>query len=152
MRFIAFVFRLTPSCFSLGVLWVTLESCSIFGQRQQVVNFTDIKKSFALNLIFSLVADAGESSSEEEALVNLDAAHDLGVFGADFSSRIITCNNNKNTIYTLATCGTDHLIKLWKIISTQPEKGSLRGYQPIIIVEKITTVLAHGSTVTSVRY
>lgn len=104
-----------------------------------------------LRISFPLVADAGESSCEDEALVNLDAAHDLGVFGTDFSSRIITCNNNKNTIYTLATCGTDHLIKLWKIISTQPEKGNPRGFQPIIIVEKISTVLAHGSTVTNVR-
>lgn len=71
-----------------------------------------------------------------DASCYIDSAHDLGVLSADFCKFIHidrecwiklgfvvlfvtmylkSASDNKTSIYTVATCGTDHLIKIWRV-------------------------------------
>ena len=73
-------------------------------------------------------------------------------------------------IYTLATCGVDHIIKIWRIFSLAepvcgrrksrliPKEGEHRSGTSIVYnkatinAECILDILAHGSSLTCVRY
>ncbi|XP_058121391.1 uncharacterized WD repeat-containing protein alr2800-like [Anopheles ziemanni] len=103
---------------------------------------------------------------------SIDAAHDMGVLSADFCKIVHTDPTDKcSLIYTLATCGTDHLIKIWRVffmpnnidrsrksrlIPTSPQEH-FAGQSTIYSTEVmnascVQTIQAHGSSVTCVRF
>ncbi|KAJ6625922.1 WD repeat, SAM and U-box domain-containing protein 1 [Pseudolycoriella hygida] len=103
---------------------------------------------------------------------SIDSAHDLGVLSADFCKFIhIDPSDNKTSIYTVATCGTDHLIKIWRIfclIDAVPSSSKTRlvpsapqehecGNSVILSTETmnaecVMVIPAHGSSVNCVKY
>uniref|UniRef100_A0A182VET5 U-box domain-containing protein n=1 Tax=Anopheles merus TaxID=30066 RepID=A0A182VET5_ANOME len=112
---------------------------------------------------------AGDLSSAD---CSIDAAHDMGVLSADFCKIVHTDPTDKcSLIYTVATCGTDHYIKIWRIffmpsnidrsrrsrlIPTSPQEH-FAGQSTIYSTEVmnascVQTISAHGSSVTCVRF
>ncbi|XP_053673256.1 WD repeat, SAM and U-box domain-containing protein 1-like [Anopheles nili] len=102
----------------------------------------------------------------------IDAAHDMGVLSADFCKIVHTDPADKcSLIYTLASCGTDHYIKIWRIffmpnnrdrsrrsrlIPTSPQEH-FAGQSTIYSTEVmnascVQTIAAHGSSVTCIRF
>lgn len=84
----------------------------------------------------------------------------------------ISASDNDIEIYTIATCGTDHLVKIWRVFYLDNQKKSrdrqgnsrllpilpqhISGTSTIFSTETmntecILTIPAHGSSVTSVR-
>ncbi|XP_050096821.1 WD repeat, SAM and U-box domain-containing protein 1-like [Anopheles aquasalis] len=106
---------------------------------------------------------------------SIDAAHDMGVLSADFCKIVHTDPTDKRSlIYTLATCGTDHFVKIWRVffipgnIDNQRTSGGTRlipntpqehfaGQSSIYSTGVMNascaqTINAHGSSVTCVRF
>lgn len=119
-------------------------------------------------------ADVGNESMSviNDASCYIDSAHDLGVLSADFCKFIhIDPSDNKTSIYTVATCGTDHLIKIWRIfclvdavhmgsktrlVPSTPQEHEC-GNSVILSTETmnaecVMVIPAHGSSVNCVRY
>ncbi|KAF4521892.1 hypothetical protein B566_EDAN008383 [Ephemera danica] len=71
-----------------------------------------------------------------------DAAHDLGVTGADFCPIPQSVANGAKSNFLLATCGHDHLVRLWNVSS-----GKLR-----VVLEPLSKLSGHSSTVLCVRF
>ncbi|XP_052872485.1 WD repeat, SAM and U-box domain-containing protein 1-like [Anopheles cruzii] len=103
---------------------------------------------------------------------SIDAAHDMGVLSADFCKIVHTDPTDKRSlIYTVATCGTDHNIKIWRVffmpsnidrsrgsrlIPTTPQEhfaGQSSIYSTVVMNASCAqTISAHGSSVTCVRF
>ncbi|XP_058827920.1 uncharacterized protein LOC131687848 isoform X2 [Topomyia yanbarensis] len=123
------------------------------------------------NIRFYAVEDDFEAEmSKADCLI--DAAHDMGVLSADFC-KIIHADpaDSCSIIYTLATCGTDHFIKIWRLfymptnvdrskksrlIPTTPQEhfaGQSTIYSTKVMNASCVQVIsAHGSSVTCVRF
>ncbi|XP_058458730.1 WD repeat, SAM and U-box domain-containing protein 1-like isoform X2 [Malaya genurostris] len=123
------------------------------------------------NIRFYAVEDDFEAEiSKADCLI--DGAHDMGVLSADFCRTIhVDPADNCSIIYTLATCGTDHFIKIWRLfyipanvdrskrsrlIPTTPQEH-FAGQSTIYSTEVmnascVQVIAAHGSSVTCVRF
>uniref|UniRef100_A0A182PHG7 U-box domain-containing protein n=1 Tax=Anopheles epiroticus TaxID=199890 RepID=A0A182PHG7_9DIPT len=133
------------------------------GNSNHALLFKELhRKCFTLSL--------GDLSSAD---CSIDAAHDMGVLSADFCKIVHTDPTDKcSLIYTVATCGTDHYIKIWRIffmpnnidrsrrrsrlIPTSPQEH-FAGQSTIYSTEVmnascVQTISAHGSSVTCVRF
>ncbi|XP_052123852.1 uncharacterized WD repeat-containing protein alr3466-like [Frankliniella occidentalis] len=68
--------------------------------------------------------DSASPTDSNECLVSVvEDAHDLGVTGSDFASTQETpADNVLATRYTLATCGNNHLVKVWSFVVMHPTK------------------------------
>ncbi|XP_055621483.1 WD repeat, SAM and U-box domain-containing protein 1-like [Toxorhynchites rutilus septentrionalis] len=123
------------------------------------------------NIRFFAVGDDFEADLTK-ADCSIDAAHDMGVLAADFCKIInIDPADNCSVIYTVATCGTDHLIKIWRLfyipsnvnrskisrlIPSTPQEH-FAGQSTIYSTEVmnatcVQSISAHGSSVTCVRF
>jgi len=105
-----------------------------------------------------------------EPCCSFDNAHDLGILGADFCKIVqIDPADHQTRIYTAASCGTDQLIRLWRIYYTGHLKHGRSRLIPTSLSEHICgattiystkkmnaecvlTISAHGSSVTCVRF
>lgn len=79
-----------------------------------------------------------------KCLLAEENVHDLGVTSCDFSSKPITNREGEGTLYTsylLATCGNDHIIKLWCV--TLGVQHSL---------QCLNTLQGHSASVMCVRF
>uniref|UniRef100_A0A8D8CHR1 WD repeat, SAM and U-box domain-containing protein 1 n=2 Tax=Culex pipiens TaxID=7175 RepID=A0A8D8CHR1_CULPI len=103
---------------------------------------------------------------------SIDAAHDMGVLSADFCKIVHTDPaDHVSFIYTVATCGTDHFIKIWRLfyipanvdrsrksrlIPNTPQEhfaGQATIYSTEVMnASCVQTIAAHGSSVTCVRF
>ncbi|XP_053685350.1 WD repeat, SAM and U-box domain-containing protein 1-like [Sabethes cyaneus] len=123
------------------------------------------------NVRFYAVEDDFEAEiSKADCMI--DAAHDMGVLSADFCKMIhADPTDNCSLIYTVATCGTDHLIKIWRLfyipanvdrsrksrlIPTTPQEhfaGQSTIYSTAVMnASCVQVIAAHGSSVTCVRF
>lgn len=70
------------------------------------------------------LVEASNTSDSVDTLVSIvEDAHDLGVTGSDFASIQETpADNVLATRYTLATCGNNHLVKVWSFVVVHPSK------------------------------
>ena len=103
----------------------------------------------------------------------MDNAHDLGVLCSAFCKQVHTdCADKRTKIYTLATSGMDHYIKLWRVFSVEcgnedkelrsrlvpmTNEDHLCGTSTIYAtrrmnMENIVQFSAHGSSVTCLRF
>lgn len=84
---------------------------------------------------------------------------------------MFTASDHDTCIYTLATCGTDHLIKVWRVfyakniesrgtfksrlLPTSPQEhctdGSTIYCTAVMNIECVLNILAHGSSVTCIK-
>jgi hypothetical protein len=115
-----------------------------------------------------LIDDQEMASNEADCFI--DCAHDMGVLGSDFCKLIHKDpSDGSTTIYQVATCGTDHLIKLWRIFCLKDAKNGEKsrlipttsqehnsGTSTIFCTETmnaecVLTVNAHGSSVTCIK-
>uniref|UniRef100_A0A336N0I2 CSON012709 protein n=1 Tax=Culicoides sonorensis TaxID=179676 RepID=A0A336N0I2_CULSO len=107
-----------------------------------------------------------------QPVCSLDNAHDLGVLGAEFCCVThIDPADNFTRCYTFASCGTDQLLKIWRIYYTGHAKGEhfssrlipksmqehLCGSTAIYPTETmnaecVLSTQAHGSSVTGVKF
>uniref|UniRef100_A0A182Y145 Uncharacterized protein n=1 Tax=Anopheles stephensi TaxID=30069 RepID=A0A182Y145_ANOST len=120
----------------------------------------------------STIVSSDDNGDLSSADCSIDAAHDMGVLSADFCKIAHTDPTDKcSLIYTVATCGTDHYIKIWRIffmpnnidrsrrsrlIPTTPQEH-FAGQSTIYSTEVmnascVQTISAHGSSVTCVRF
>uniref|UniRef100_A0A1B0CSK5 U-box domain-containing protein n=1 Tax=Lutzomyia longipalpis TaxID=7200 RepID=A0A1B0CSK5_LUTLO len=104
---------------------------------------------------------------------SVDNAHDLGVLSADFCKIVRNDPSDQRTaIYTLATCGTDHYLKIWRLfvvhgvygdeerrtkLIPQTPQEHICGTSTIYCTERmnaecVLNINAHGSSVTCVRF
>nr|XP_019557895.2 WD repeat, SAM and U-box domain-containing protein 1-like [Aedes albopictus]XP_029725429.1 WD repeat, SAM and U-box domain-containing protein 1-like [Aedes albopictus]XP_029725431.1 WD repeat, SAM and U-box domain-containing protein 1-like [Aedes albopictus] len=123
------------------------------------------------NIRFYAVEDDFEAEISKPDC-SIDAAHDMGVLSADFCKVVHTDPaDNFSIIYTVATCGTDHFIKIWRLfyipanvdrsrksrlIPTTPQEhfaGQSTIYSTAVMnASCVQTIAAHGSSVTCVRF
>lgn len=104
---------------------------------------------------------------------SVDNAHDLGVLCSTFCKQVHTdCMDRATKIYTLATSGMDHFIKLWRVFSVenaeedterrsrlvpQTNADHVCGHSTIystrrMSMQNIVTFSAHGSSITCLRF
>ncbi|XP_059476045.1 WD repeat, SAM and U-box domain-containing protein 1-like isoform X2 [Neocloeon triangulifer] len=75
-------------------------------------------------------------------LATQDGAHDMGITAADFSPVPSNTRPGVKKVLLLATCGHDHLIRLWNVLV----------YKSRVLLETAKTLLGHSSTVLCVRF
>lgn len=130
------------------------------------VNVFNLKFSFEFTIFFFV---------DLQPVCALDNAHDLGVLGAEFCSIThVDPHDNLTRLYTFASCGTDQLLKIWRIYYTGHAKtnnikyvssrlipkslqehlcGSTAIYPTEIMnAECVLSIQAHGSSVTCVKF
>nr|CAD7398665.1 unnamed protein product [Timema cristinae] len=67
------------------------------------------------------LSDQWDNSTANRCLYSVDDAHDLGVMSSDFSP-VQEINEDDSSLchrYLLATCGNDHLVKVWLLVVGQ---------------------------------
>lgn len=89
------------------------------------------------------------STSFSGCLSVINDAHDLGVLGIDFAPNYqqTSVGKNRNRVFKVLTCGTDHLVKLWKVYSLENEELDKTGN-----FECIAQFVGHSSAVTGVCF
>ncbi|XP_047103130.1 WD repeat, SAM and U-box domain-containing protein 1-like [Schistocerca piceifrons] len=95
-----------------------------------------------------------EVTNEEEtinSLISVDDVHDLGVTGCDFSPVQGLTESNEELFhrYNFATCGNDHLVKLWELLVGKKEKHHTK--TPLQL-KSVVSMEGHSSAVTCVRF
>lgn len=104
---------------------------------------------------------------------SVDNAHDLGVLSSTFCKQVhVDCNDSNTKIYTMATSGMDHFIKLWRVFSVESGAEEHKGRSRLVPqanedhicgastiyatrrmnMENIVQFAAHGSSVTCLRF
>ncbi|XP_063698469.1 WD repeat, SAM and U-box domain-containing protein 1-like isoform X2 [Culicoides brevitarsis] len=120
--------------------------------------------------------DVDKGFKDLQPVCSLDSVHDLGVTSADFCSVTHTDpSDNLTRCYTFASCGTDQLLKIWRIYYTGHARsndggkfvvsrlipkslqehlcGSAAIYPTEIMnAECVLSVQAHGSSVTYLKF
>lgn len=92
-----------------------------------------------------------KDSDDENSLVSLDDVHDLGIMSSDFLPIQEVAEDGEQLFrkYILATCGNDHLVKIWSVYVGKKLKHISSTPASISLVRVLT---GHSSGVTCVRY
>lgn len=83
---------------------------------------------------------------------SVDNAHDLGVLCATFCKQVHEDYSDPSTkIYTLATSGMDHYIKLWRIFSVEACEAEERQQRSRLVPQSNADHISGSSTIYSTR-